>query len=478
MILKGYLCSVFYVLICLAIALVLHKFGVGRKITRKVVHILVGFEWVILYTFFGAGSIHFLAVCIGFTLLLFAEYKLKLIPAISSGEDNAPGTVYYGLAMTIMAAATMLVGDFVYPFGIAVFCTSLGDGLAGLVGQGIKRYNIKIWNNKSIFGTLANAVACFAVVSVFSRVFDLGISVWWAILIALFSAVIELVSEKGLDNLWITLSVGILSYSVINISALQDYVIPIIITPVLMSVVVSRGVLTRWGAFAALLLDVSVSLAFGNQGFLVLFGFLSISVIADKIKKTHKNKERNNNIGETRGVTQVFANGFASMLCAMAYAATSDKVFLIAFTASMAEALADTVGSGIGVLSTKTYDVFKFKKCDAGISGGMSLLGTASSLAASIFIALIPLAFGKVTPTDAMIIAAFGFSGAVLDSLLGSLLQIKYKCSFCGRITDSDYHCSRKCQRHSGVSFITNSTVNFLSTFLTALAVILILKLV
>lgn len=476
MILKGYLCSILYVLLCIAIALVLHKVGVGRKITRKVVHILVGFEWVILYTFFGAGSIHFLAICIAFTLLLLTEYKLKLIPAISSGDDNAPGTVYYGVAMSVMAAITMLVSDFVYPFGIAVFCTSLGDGFAGLVGQSVKRFNIKIWNNKSIFGTLANLIACFLVVSVFSYVFDLGISVWWAILIALFSAVVELVSEKGLDNLWITLSVGALSYSVINLATFEDYIIPIIITPILMSVVVSRGVLTRLGAFAALLLDISVSVAFGNQGFLVLFAFLTISVIADKIKKTHKNKEQNKQPGEVRGVAQVFANGFVSMLCAMMYAATSDKIFLVAFVASMAEALADTVGSGIGALSSKTYDVFKFRKCDCGVSGGMSLLGTLMSVVASIVIAIIPLLFSAVTITEAVVISIAGFLGTVFDSFLGSVLQIKYKCTRCGKITDSGMHCGEKCDKYSGVSIITNSAVNFLSTLFTAIIVILFLK--
>ena len=43
MIFKGYLFSVLYALICLLFAFMLYKVGVEKKITRKIVHILVGF---------------------------------------------------------------------------------------------------------------------------------------------------------------------------------------------------------------------------------------------------------------------------------------------------------------------------------------------------------------------------------------------------------------------------------------------------
>ena len=73
MILKGYIFGIGYALVCLMLSLLLYKLGLPKKYTRKVVHILVGFEWVILYHFMGAG-VHFLAVCILFLLLLIAVY--------------------------------------------------------------------------------------------------------------------------------------------------------------------------------------------------------------------------------------------------------------------------------------------------------------------------------------------------------------------------------------------------------------------
>ena len=103
MIIKGYIFSILYVLLCVLIAMTVYRLGAPKHVTRKVVHILVGFEWVILYHFFGAASPHFLAVCLLFLLLLALEYKLKLVPIMSSDGDNAPGTVYYAVAMSVMA---------------------------------------------------------------------------------------------------------------------------------------------------------------------------------------------------------------------------------------------------------------------------------------------------------------------------------------------------------------------------------------
>ena len=44
MIIKGYLFSILYGIVCLGISLVLYKLGLDKKYTRKAVHILVGFE--------------------------------------------------------------------------------------------------------------------------------------------------------------------------------------------------------------------------------------------------------------------------------------------------------------------------------------------------------------------------------------------------------------------------------------------------
>ena len=93
MIIKGYIFSLVYGVICLLLGLFAYKLGVPKKYSRKIVHILVGFEWFILYRYMGT-EIHFLIVCLIFTVLLAISYFLKLMPSMSSDSDNAPGTVY------------------------------------------------------------------------------------------------------------------------------------------------------------------------------------------------------------------------------------------------------------------------------------------------------------------------------------------------------------------------------------------------
>ena len=270
MVFKGYLFGVLYALLCLALAFILYKVGVAKKITRKIVHILVGFEWVILYHFLGA-SLHFLAVCLLFLLLLFVSHRKKLMPMISSDGDNAPGTVYYAVAMFVMAAITCVLPEMILPFGIGVFCTSFGDGLAGLVGQSISAvWNKKLYGKKTLAGAVINLISCFSVATVFNLVFDLGLLVWHSFAIAILALELELFTGRGLDNISITLGTSLLSYAFINFSSAENYIAPILLTPAIIAFAYNKRALTVGGIIAALAVDIIISIALGNFGFIIL----------------------------------------------------------------------------------------------------------------------------------------------------------------------------------------------------------------
>ena len=466
MILKGYFFSILYVLLCVLIAAIVYKLGAPKHVTRKVVHILVGFEWVILYSFFGAASPHFLAVCVLFLTLLSLEYKLKLVPMMSSEGENAPGTVYYAVAMSIMALITLFVPRMIYPFGISVFCTSFGDGFAGLIGQGIKKFNFKIWNRKTLAGALVNFAICFATPLLFSKIFGFSLSVCNCLLIAAFALQLELFAGRGLDNIFITVGVSLLTYSLMYVPQIYSYIIPILLTPFIIAVCLKKKVLTSCAIAGALVLDIVVSLAFKNIGFVVLFVFLIGGVLSDKFKKAQNKTEQTTETGETecRGIWQVFANGFAAFLCAALYLVTANKLFFVAFVAAMAEALADTVASGVGSSAKRVYDVFRFEKCSSGMSGGVSVKGTVASLIVSFFVAALALCFGALNIFEFLLVGSAGFLGAFFDSFLGSVVQAKYKCRVCGKIVEKKIHCSDSAEPYRGIPFVTNSVVNFLST--------------
>ncbi len=473
MIIKGYLYGVLYAVLCLAVAFVLYKVGVAKKITRKIVHILVGAEWIILYHFFGP-SIHFLAVCLLFLIVLAISHRKNLMPMISSDGDNAPGTVYYAVAMSVMAIITLFIPDMILPFGIGVFCTSLGDGFAGLVGQSITAgWNKKVYGNKTLVGAAVNLLSCFGVALAFDRIFNLGLSVWHCIAIAILGLELELFTGLGLDNISITLGTSYLSYFFVSFPGAENYVVPILLTPAIIAFAYKKKALTVSGIIAAIILDVVISISLGNLGFIILLIFFVGGIAVDKIKKSkekcrQKEKSGIEKRGSCRDHVQVLANGSVAALCAILYLIIREDVFVIAFVASLAEALADTVASGIGVLHGRAFDPFRMKPCTPGVSGGMSLMGTSASAVAALIVATISLAFEPIGITSALIIALSAILGGIFDSFLGSLLQVKYKCTVCCNITEREEHCGVKTQKHSGIRFINNDTVNLLGTLFAA----------
>lgn len=475
MLFKGYLFSVIYAAVCLALGFGLYKAGVPKKITRKLVHILVGFEWVILYHFMGAG-LHFLFVCLFFLAILTVAYHKKLMPMIASDGENAPGTVYYALAMSVMALICVFLPDMILPFGIGVICTSLGDGFAGLFGQLMSfPKNLKIYGNKTVYGTLLNFIICSIAIGVFNSEFELGMELWHITVIALFATELELFTGRGLDNVTITLGASFLAYFFINYEGPENYLAPILLTPILIAFAYKRKALTIDGIVAAIVVDFVISFTLGNLGFLLLCAFFLGGLITDKIKKKNKKAGQNNKkLSECRDSLQVLANSAVPTVCSVLYFVTGEEAFLVAFVAAFSEALADTSASGVGVLSGKAFDPFRMKPCTVGISGGMSLLGTFASLIGAALISLLAFGLGALTLTEMAFATLAGFLGAIFDSFLGSLLQIKYKCQVCGAIVEKREHCGEKTIKHKGLVFVTNDTVNFFGTlFATAIAFVL-----
>ena len=475
--LSGYIISILYGLLCLLLAVVLHKFGVSKGYCRKAVHILVGFEWVILYSFMGA-SIHFLIVCLAYLALMTLIYFRNILPMISSDGENAPGTVYYCVAMSIMAFICLFVPDMMLPFGIGVFCTSFGDGFAGLVGQTIKKYNPKIFRNKTLFGALANFLFSFATAEIFTVIFDMGLSVWQCLLIALLSVMLELLGIFGLDNIFITLATAFLTYGFMYFPAINLYLAPIMLTPLVIILVIQKKALTAKGLVAALILDLIISLTLANFGFVLLLVFLFASIAIDKVKKLAKKEDTVTKRGDCRDEIQVIANGLIPMMLAVVYSCTFNPVFIVAYVAVLAEAFADTAASGFGVFSKRTFDLFKMRKCELGLSGGMSFVGTFASLVAAILFSLLVIPFGIKSFTVIVVAALSAFLGVVFDSFLGSVLQVKYKCNVCDSLTEREVHCNTPTKKASGYRFFDNDVVNISSALFTAIIASLLFVLI
>ena len=474
MIAKGYVFGIGYALVCLLLSLIIYKFGVPKKYTRKFVHIFVGFEWYILYTFMGAG-VHFLAVCLFFLVLLTVAHFKKLMPMIASEGDNSPGTVYYAVAMTGVATVGCFVPEVMLPFGIAIMCTSVGDGMAGVVGQAIISGNPKVYKNKSLWGTVANFVFSFIAAFVLSSAYSIDLEPWHCLLIALLSVELELFTGYGFDNISITWGVTALTYCFMYYPVVNSYLLPIFISPIIIIFAMEKKALTRGGVALAVIMNIIISFTLGNIGFLILILFFVGSIVVDKIKKRAKNANDEALKGDCRDLMQVTANGAVGCVLALFYFFTANIVFLVGFVAAFAEAFADTVASGIGIFAKRTYDPFrsinpfKPRKCQKGVSGGMSLIGTLSSLIAAFVLSAVGLLFEKFNLTLWLLASSGAFLGCVFDSFLGSLAQAKYKCVVCNKITEKNIHCGKETIYYSGLTFADNDIVNLSSGIFSAL---------
>jgi uncharacterized protein (TIGR00297 family) len=256
---------------------------------------------------------------------------------------------------------------------------------------------------------------------------------------------------------------------------MENYLVPIILTPLIIVFAEKKKALTKSGIAMAIAVDLIISIFLGNFGFIILLSFFAGGILIDKIKKKlKKNQGRNmEKRGDCRDHVQVLVNSIVATTCAVLYGIFGERLFIVAFVASLAEAFADTASSGLGVISGRAYDIFHMKPCTPGLSGGMSIVGTLAAGFGSVLISLLALAFAKVSPAEAVIITLAAFLGSVFDSMLGSLVQVKYKCIRCGMILEREEHCGERTLHASGISFVNNDTVNLLGSAISAVLAII-----
>jgi len=206
MIIKGYIFTYLYIFLIIGLSSLLYKKGNGT-ITRKIIHIGVAFYYVIAYHYFKT-SIHLIVPPISFVILNYISYKKNIVKSME--EEASPGTVYYALSVFILALITYFKNDFYPYFGIGLFIMAFGDGIAPITGKYLK--SKKIYQDKTLFGSLTVFILSIVVVCIFNHIFKINYSIIKIILIGIFSTVLEIIGKKGLDNLSLPLGSSLISY--------------------------------------------------------------------------------------------------------------------------------------------------------------------------------------------------------------------------------------------------------------------------
>lgn len=247
---------------------------------------------------------------------------------------------------------------------------------------------------------------------------------------------------------------------------MMDFVLSVLLGLIISIASVRLKILSYSGAFATFLLAVIVFYFGKIQWTLPLLIFFILSSFLSKVRKKF-NPQVNEAFqkSEQRDHAQVLSNGGAAGLILLANQIFQTELFYIAYVSAIASVCADTWATEIGTLfSVKTYNILNFEIVEQGISGGVSLIGFIGAMLGSTVIFCSALPWLNNIMFSMPLIIFTGFAASVFDSMLGATLQLKLRCTVCSKITERKIHCNSKSVYSSGISWLDNDWVNFLTS--------------
>jgi uncharacterized protein (TIGR00297 family) len=211
-----------------------------------------------------------------------------------------------------------------------------------------------------------------------------------------------------------------------------------------------RGV-SRSGAIAGAAVSFILYLCVGPGAFVVLISVFLLATVATRFgyagKRAHGTAEKSGG----RTASQVLANLGVAAVAAVFFGVWHHPVVLIAMSAALAEAAADTVSSECGqALREKARLITTWQTVPAGTDGGITLAGTLAGVAAAFVVCAVCVSVGLISPNAALLVWISGVLGMVFDSVLGASLERR--------------------------RVLNNDTVNFLSTVAAALLVVVLCR--
>jgi uncharacterized protein (TIGR00297 family) len=237
------------------------------------------------------------------------------------------------------------------------------------------------------------------------------------------------------------------------------------------------GWLTISGTVSAFLLGFLAYRYTGGGGWVLLVLFFTTATVLGKIsrKRSRMVAEGIQKKGGTRDWSQVLANGGLAGAAALLYGLGGGRLALVMYGVSIAASTADTWAGEAGILSSRPpLSIRTFKPVPPGMSGGVTWLGTASSLLGSLMIALAwYAAFADMQDASwiflASIIAVSGAIGSVADSYFGATVQGHYYDPQKNQVTEHEFRSGVRLELCRGIRWIDNDVVNFLSNVVAVL---------
>jgi uncharacterized protein (TIGR00297 family) len=175
-----------------------------------------------------------------------------------------------------------------------------------------------------------------------------------------------------------------------------------------------------------------------------------------------------------RDAAQVLANGGIFAAAALGQLLFPSPLWFAVGAGAIAASAADTWATEVGTLSrTDPVSILTWRRVPAGVSGAVSLLGSAAGVAGAMFIAA-----GATLahwPASFAAVALGGIAGAAADSLLGATLQARRWCDLCATTTERMVHsCGTRTRHAAGLKRVDNDVVNAVCSAVGALIALLL----
>ncbi|HXJ95215.1 MAG TPA: DUF92 domain-containing protein [Terriglobia bacterium] len=422
--------------------------------TRKIVHMsMLGFAFLLPFlTWLEAAGAAVLALVFNLFLLPNLGADLRKIPPALDASSRSP----HNSATNATEEPGAYTGIILYPISVLVLILlyrhhleiaaaawaimALGDGAAGIAGEGVRSVALP-WNHRKTWaGFVAFTLAGTAGAYVLTRWVNPSLPTDKTFLICALTALLGTGIEStpiGLDdNVSVPLVCGGFMFCawLVERSAL-DSNLPYLGRRLALAVVINLAfalgamaarTVSRSGAALGFVLGVLVYLGWGWKSFLVLLAMVVLGSLATRLGYARK-AERGvaEHAGGARSWREALANIAPGAFFAVLVIAThQEHAFLVAFVAAFAEAAGDTVASEIGQwLSPRAHLVTTWQAVAAGENGGISLIGTSAGLLASAMIVTLGFTLGLASAGGAAVAFAAAVAGNLLDSVLGATLE-------------------------------------------------------
>lgn len=136
-ILLGYLLTYIYVfLILILLGILKSKKRIKEQTSRKLVHILMGFTWLIMVYFF-KNSIHMIILPITMVIFNFLSYKFNIMQSMEQEKKDSKGTIYYAISFVVLACLTYYDNNFLPFYGNRYFYYGTRRWFSPLIGRKI-----------------------------------------------------------------------------------------------------------------------------------------------------------------------------------------------------------------------------------------------------------------------------------------------------------------------------------------------------